>query len=39
MKRENARKNRDQGVKLRAEDVDTDMLEDGEKSPQWRFST
>jgi len=39
MKRENARRNREQGVKLQAENIDTDMLTDGENSPQWRFST
>jgi hypothetical protein len=39
MKRGNARKNREQGVNLRAKDIDTDMLSDGDKSPQWRYST
>jgi hypothetical protein len=39
MKRENARRNRQQGVVLRAEDVNTDMLADGEKSEQWRYFT
>jgi len=39
MKRENARKNKEQGVVLRAEDVDTDLLTEGDKSEQWRYST
>lgn len=39
MKRENARRNREQGVLLKAGDVDTDMLQDGERSPQWRYFT
>jgi hypothetical protein len=39
MKLESLRKNREKGVNLRAEDVDTDMLSDGEKSARWRFST
>ena len=39
MKRENARKNREQVVNLRAEDIDTNMLSDGEGSPQWRYFT
>jgi hypothetical protein len=39
MKRENSRRNQEQGVFLRAEDVDTDTLEDGENSPHWRFFT
>jgi hypothetical protein len=34
MQRENARKNREQGVNLRAKDIGTDMLSDGDKSPQ-----
>ncbi|RFU26381.1 hypothetical protein B7463_g9957, partial [Scytalidium lignicola] len=39
MKRENRRRNREQGVNLRAQDVETDTLTDGENSPQWRFFT
>ncbi|KAJ9197639.1 hypothetical protein DTO166G4_4023 [Paecilomyces variotii] len=39
MKWDNYRKNREQGVQLRAEDVDTHLLEDGEKSPNWRWFT
>lgn len=39
MKRENRRKDREQGVDLRAEDVDTDVLGEGEASPQWRYFT
>lgn len=39
MKRENARRNREQGVQLRAGDVDTRELADGENSPQWRYFT
>ena len=39
MKRENARRNKEKGVNLRAEDIDTDMLTDGENSEHWRYST
>ncbi|KAG4416266.1 hypothetical protein IFR04_010612 [Cadophora malorum] len=39
MKRENVRRNKEQGVNLRAEDIDTDMLPDGENSEHWRYST
>ncbi|KAJ9294053.1 hypothetical protein DTO271G3_7181 [Paecilomyces variotii] len=39
MKWDNCRKNREQGVRLRAEDVDTHLSEDGEKSPNWRWFT
>ncbi|KAK6382112.1 hypothetical protein LTS17_003997 [Exophiala oligosperma] len=39
MKRENARRNKEQGVIMKAEDVDTDTLQDGEKSPNWRYFT
>ncbi|OAL44054.1 MFS general substrate transporter [Pyrenochaeta sp. DS3sAY3a] len=39
MKMENRRRDRQQGVKLRAEDVRTDQLGDGEKSEMWRYFT
>lgn len=39
MKRENARRDREQGVQLRAGDVDTYMLAEGQKSPRWRYFT
>lgn len=39
MKGENRRRNREQGVVIKAEDVDTDCLGDGERSLQWRFFT
>ncbi|KAL2008283.1 hypothetical protein VTN00DRAFT_8265 [Thermoascus crustaceus] len=39
MKTENRRRNKEQGINLKAEDVDTDMLQDGEKSPNWRWFT
>lgn len=39
MKRDNKRRNREQGVVIRAEDVDTDSLADGERSVQWRWFT
>ena len=39
MKLENARRNREQGVNLRAGDVDTKELAHGQKSPQWRYFT
>lgn len=39
MKNENRRRNKEQGINLKAEDVDTDMLQDGEKSPNWRWFT
>jgi hypothetical protein len=34
IKREITRKNREQRVNLWAKDIDTDMLSDGDKSPQ-----
>ncbi|KAK6439591.1 hypothetical protein LTR95_004201 [Oleoguttula sp. CCFEE 5521] len=37
MRRENAKKNKEQGRVLRAQDVDTALLQDGEKSPDWRY--
>ncbi|KIV97771.1 hypothetical protein PV10_01479 [Exophiala mesophila] len=37
MRRENARRNKAQGRVLKAEDVDTDTLQDGENSPDWRY--
>lgn len=37
MRRENARRNKEQGRVLKAEDVDTDTLQDGEDSPDWRY--
>ncbi|KAL0943445.1 major facilitator superfamily transporter [Colletotrichum truncatum] len=37
MRRENARRNKDQGITLRAEDVETRDLSEGEKDPRWRF--
>ncbi|WYZ38398.1 hypothetical protein EsH8_III_000312 [Colletotrichum jinshuiense] len=37
MRRENNKKNEEQGVFLRAEDVETRDLSDGEKDPKWRF--
>ncbi|OHF01812.1 major facilitator superfamily transporter [Colletotrichum orchidophilum] len=37
MRKENHRKNKEQGVDLRAEDVETRDLADGEKDPRWRF--
>jgi hypothetical protein len=39
MKNENRKRNREQGVVIRAEDVATDSLSDGEQSPEWRFFT
>ncbi|OKL63890.1 hypothetical protein UA08_00885 [Talaromyces atroroseus] len=39
MKAENRRRNRIQGVKLRAQDVDTSELTEGEKSPKFRYFT
>lgn len=39
MKMENKRRDREQGVKIRAEDVRTEMLGDGEKSGMWRYFT
>ncbi|KAF7306899.1 MFS general substrate transporter [Mycena indigotica] len=37
MRRENARRNREQGVNLQAKDVDTSNLSQGTKSPLWRY--
>jgi hypothetical protein len=37
MRRENARRNKEQGRVLKAGDVDTSMLPDGENSPDWRY--
>ncbi|OCL10656.1 MFS general substrate transporter [Glonium stellatum] len=39
MKWENRRRNREMGTKLRAEDVHTDELKDGENSKKWRYFT
>ncbi|KAK5046616.1 hypothetical protein LTR84_007377 [Exophiala bonariae] len=39
MKRENAKRNKEQGVVLRAEDVNTSELEDGQDSFNWRYFT
>jgi hypothetical protein len=39
MKWENERRNREMGVKLRAEDVDTNELDHGERSEKWRYFT
>lgn len=39
MKMENRRRNREQGVKLRPQDVNTSELGDGEKSPSFRYFT
>lgn len=37
MRRENARRDKEQGRVLKAGQVDTDMLVDGERSPDWRY--
>ncbi|RSL58204.1 hypothetical protein CEP54_007842 [Fusarium duplospermum] len=37
MRKQNNKKNQEQGVVLRAEDVDTNELRDGEDDPRWRF--
>lgn len=37
MRRQNRLKNQEQGVSLRAEDVDTSQLQRGEKDPKWRY--
>lgn len=37
MRRENHGRNEEQGQILRAGDVDTQMLQSGEKSPEWRY--
>lgn len=37
MRRENNRRNREQGRILKAGEVDTDLLQAGEKSPDWRY--
>lgn len=39
MKLENRRRNKSQGVVLRAEDVKTSELGDGEDSERWRYFT
>jgi len=39
MKRENLRRNREQGVNLRAEDVDIRTLDKGQESDNWRWFT
>lgn len=39
MRYDNAKRNQEQGLALRAGDVDTDMLENREKSPEWRYFT
>ncbi|TDZ68472.1 Major facilitator-type transporter hxnP [Colletotrichum trifolii] len=37
MRKENTRKNKEQDVSLRAEDVETREPKEGEKDPRWRF--
>ncbi|UPL00016.1 hypothetical protein LCI18_010950 [Fusarium solani-melongenae] len=37
MRKQNNKKNQEQGVVLRAEDVDTNELRDGEDDPKWRY--
>ncbi|KAM0723631.1 hypothetical protein Q7P37_000619 [Cladosporium fusiforme] len=37
MRRENTRRNQEQGRVLKAENVDTSLLQDGENSPDWRY--
>ncbi|KAJ0386395.1 hypothetical protein COL922a_004443 [Colletotrichum nupharicola] len=37
MRQENARKNKEQGMTLTAQDVEARDLRDGEKDPRWRF--
>ncbi|KAL2672384.1 hypothetical protein Neosp_013092 [[Neocosmospora] mangrovei] len=37
MRKQNNKKNQEQGVVLRAEDVDTNELRDGENDPKWRY--
>lgn len=39
MKNENRKRNKEQGVDLRAEDVDIRSLDDGQKSANWRYFT
>jgi hypothetical protein len=39
MKRHNVLLNREQGIMLKPEDVDTSELEGGEKDPRWRYFT
>lgn len=39
MKMENRRRDREQGVKIRPEEVPTEMLGDGEESEMWRYFT
>lgn len=39
MKNENRKRNKEQGVNLRAEDVDIRSLDDGQKSSNWRYFT
>lgn len=39
MKLENRKRNKQQGVNIRAEDIRTDQLADGEKSEMWRYFT
>ncbi|KAJ4345828.1 uncharacterized protein N0V89_011963 [Didymosphaeria variabile] len=39
MKMENRRRDREQGVRIKPEEVPTEMLGDGEKSEMWRFFT
>lgn len=39
MKRDNRRRNKEQGVVIRAEDIDTACVADGVKSAQWRWFT
>ncbi|KAI8711596.1 MFS domain-containing protein [Fusarium sp. LHS14.1] len=37
MRKQNNKKNQEQGFVLRAEDVDTNELRDGENDPKWRY--
>lgn len=37
MRRENTRRNQEQGRVLKASEVDTSLLQDGENSPDWRY--
>ncbi|KAK2776443.1 hypothetical protein FQN52_003452 [Onygenales sp. PD_12] len=37
MRMENRKRDREQGVRIKAGDVDTSELIDGEKSPEWRY--
>jgi hypothetical protein len=39
MKLDNKKRNREQGVNLKAEDIDSNLLTDGEHSEHWRWFT